>query len=142
MPCLQHIQFVTTSFTSQLPIKTAQGNSKCLNSAHWVAVIHRENIFCHSAKLHNDIINYKKIKCKNTKDQINLISRAPRKLQVTGFVQILDPKFKTFSRLFPKTIISFSRLKVTNRYLIQTSKTEYEKNFPIHLSFRQALTLY
>ena len=29
-----------------------------------------------------------------------------------GFVQILDPKSKTFSRLFSKTIISFFRLKV------------------------------
>ena len=112
MPCLQHIQFVTTSFTSQLPIKTTQGNSKCLNSAHWVAVIHRENIFCHSAKLHNDIINYKKIKCKNTNDQIQwevFLKRYPghqkvkwsiKISQVTGFVQIFGSKIQDFFQTF------------------------------------------
>ena len=93
MPCLQHIQFVTTSFTSQLPVKTAQGNSKCLNSAHWVAVIHRENIFCHSAKLHNNIINYKKIKCKNTTDQIQwevFLTRYPGHQVVKWSMKILS----------------------------------------------------
>ena len=50
-------------------------------------------------------------------------------LGVAGFVQILDPKFKTFSRLFTKTMISLFTLKVINSWSTETYKNAGTKLF-------------
>ena len=42
----------------------------------------------------------------------NITAPRRRKAFKLGSYRLLDPKFKTFSRLFSKTIISFSRLEV------------------------------
>ena len=52
----------------------------------------------------------------------------------SGFYRFLDPKVKTFSRLLPKTILYFSRLKVNKK--VSNRDLEKHKNqafFMLHL---------
>ena len=46
-------------------------------------------------------------------------------LLLTGFIQIFDPKFKTFSRRIPKLLFPDSRL--SNRWSIETLKKKTKK---------------
>lgn len=49
-----------SSFTSQLAVKTGQGNGKSLKCTHWVVVVHGENVFSHTAKLHHYIVSWER----------------------------------------------------------------------------------
>ena len=60
-----------------------------------------------------------------------------------GSYRFLDPKFKTFFRLFSKTVISFSRLKVIKficRWSIETLKNEGTKLSHVLQTYGQDLT--
>ena len=46
--------------TSQLAVKTWKGNSKGLQRAHWVVVVHGEHVLSHAAKLHHNVVSCKK----------------------------------------------------------------------------------
>lgn len=44
------------SLAGQFPIKGRQGDGKGLQGAHGESVIHGEDVLCHTAELHHDVI--------------------------------------------------------------------------------------
>ena len=54
---------------------------------------------------------------------------ARRVTSLQGWYRFLDPKFKAFSRLFSKTIFSFSRLKVIKQVINRDLKNAGTKLF-------------
>lgn len=45
------------SFAGQLAVKARQANGKGLESTHGVVVVESEDVFSHSAKLHDDVVS-------------------------------------------------------------------------------------
>ncbi len=45
------------SFAGQLAVKARQANGKGLKSTHRVVVVQREDVFSHSAKLHDNVVS-------------------------------------------------------------------------------------
>lgn len=52
------------SFTGQLAVKTRQADGEGLKGAHGIVVVQSEDVFGHSAKLHDDVVGWSKQKNK------------------------------------------------------------------------------
>lgn len=47
------------SLARQLAVKAGQADGKGLKSTHGIVIVQGEDVFCHSAKLHDDVISWK-----------------------------------------------------------------------------------
>ena len=45
------------SFTGKLAVEATQGNAKCLQCTHRIVVVHCEDVFSNTAKLHHNIVD-------------------------------------------------------------------------------------
>lgn len=69
--CLQIRGNLCVLFTSDFAVKTGQSDGKGLHSAQRVVVVQRENVVSYSAKLHHNVVHWKK------KDKSNYEHLAP-----------------------------------------------------------------